>query len=126
MARRVWTCQRVSGGVKCKTVNPRTRKLCLSCGKARPATKVVAHKVILGEMPYEKWVEKYGEQCGICGRKPTARRRLDRDHDHATGKDRGLLCARCNRALPSWITSEWLLAAIAYLRRTLPTRESDE
>lgn len=126
MAERTWTCQRISRGVKCGTKNPRRKKLCARCGKARPARKVVGHKAILGEMPYEEWVELFGERCGICGRAPTARRRLDRDHDHKSGEARGLLCARCNRALPSWVTVEWLRKAIIYLCRTIPTKESDE
>jgi hypothetical protein len=126
MTPRVWTCQRVSGGVKCSTVNPRIKKLCTGCGKPRPATKVASHKLVLGEMSYDKWVELFGEKCGICGRSPSARRRLDRDHDHKSGNARGLLCARCNRALPSWVTVEWLLAAAAYLRKTLPAKESSE
>jgi hypothetical protein len=58
-----------------------------------------------------------GDFCAICKRKPSSRRRLDRDHCHATGKPRGLLCARCNRALPSWMTAPWLYAAAAYLER---------
>jgi hypothetical protein len=69
------------------------------------------------ELPYEHYLELAGaELCGICGRGPQ-RRRLDRDHDHKTGKPRGLLCHRCNRALPSWVTVEWLEAAAVYLRR---------
>ena len=59
----------------------------------------------------------FGERCGICGKGPSATRRLDRDHDHKTGQPRGLLDHRCNRALPSWATPEWLEAAAAYLRR---------
>lgn len=55
-----------------------------------------------------------GDHCAICG-KPPMSRRLDRDHDHKTGKPRGLLCHRCNRHLPSWITAEWLRAAADYL-----------
>ena len=59
-----------------------------------------------------------GDRCAICLRErgPSARR-LDRDHDHRTGTPRGLLCHRCNRTLPAWITSEWLRAAAAYLDR---------
>lgn len=73
------------------------------------------HKQIL-EVPYETWVEAYGEQCGICGAE-RKRRRLDRDHDHATGEARGLLCVRCNRALPRWMDAGWLRLAADYLAR---------
>jgi hypothetical protein len=67
-------------------------------------------------MPYEQWVEQFGERCGICGKPPKPGRRLDRDHDHATGEPRGLLCGMpCNRALTSRMTAEWLRAAAAYL-----------
>jgi hypothetical protein len=65
--------------------------------------------------PYEWWAERFPEQCGICGREPSGKRRLDRDHDHRTGEPRGLLCHRCNRALPNWVTPEWLMAAHRYL-----------
>jgi hypothetical protein len=69
------------------------------------------------ETPYEEYVTlNGGEVCGVCERGPKSRR-LQRDHDHRTGKPRGLLCARCNRALPYWITRDWLLAAIVYLDR---------
>jgi hypothetical protein len=58
------------------------------------------------------------EVCQICGRPPSRNRRLDRDHDHKTGVPRGLLCVKCNRALPDWCSPEWLEAAADYLRRT--------
>lgn len=66
---------------------------------------------------YEGWVAIFGETCGICGRRPSKTRRLDRDHDHKTGAKRGLLCARCNRALPGHIDITWLEKALNYLRR---------
>jgi Recombination endonuclease VII len=60
-------------------------------------------------------VAAFGGACMICGNTP--KRGLDQDHDHRTGKTRGWLCHRCNRALPSWVTSEWLERAAAYLNR---------
>ena len=69
------------------------------------------------EVPYEDYVAlNGGEYCGICGIGPRSKR-LDRDHDHKTGKPRGLLCHRCNRALPAWVSQDWLRAAASYLDR---------
>jgi hypothetical protein len=111
MARkRTWTCR------KCKTKWPGTRQLC-TCGTRRPPRRVPKHQLVLELMPYEEWVEKYGERCGVCGRPPSANRRLDRDHDHQTGDDRGLLCPRCNQALPNWVSVTWLIKAMKYLWR---------
>jgi hypothetical protein len=120
MARRTgWTCQRQSAGVKCGTRNlPRTRK-CSACGKPRPARRRPEHMAAL-DLTYEQYIElNGGEHCGVCGRERGSRR-LDRDHDHGLGVPRGLLCARCNRALPSWITPQWLRLATYYLEKERP------
>ena len=106
---RVWTCR------KCGTRNRRVQQLC-SCGTRRPKPRVPAHRQVLDTMPYEEWVERFGERCGICGREPSGRR-LDRDHCHRTGEPRGLLCHRCNRALPSWVDADWLELAWTYVTR---------
>jgi hypothetical protein len=66
---------------------------------------------------YARMLEAQGGGCAICGARPKTRR-LHVDHDHATGKVRGLLCHRCNRALPTWVTVEWLRKAAAYLYMT--------
>lgn len=45
------------------------------------------------------WDEQKG-RCKICGRHESELiKRLSMDHDHKTGKARGLLCDRCNRIL---------------------------
>lgn len=122
---RVWRCRRVKAGVKCGTLNLRIKQCCTTCGGPRPKARKPAHTIAL-DMPYEFWVEAYGEVCGICGRTPTARRRLDRDHWHngpTAGKPRGLLCARCNRAIPNWIDAQWLHNAARYLERASGTSE---
>ncbi len=112
---RYWTCQRVSKKKKCGTKNPARNKKCLTCGKTKPVKRRPAHMAAL-DIPYEQYVKlNGGDFCYICGRKPSLYRRLDRDHDHITGKPRGLLCFRCNRHLPVWITSKWLRKAAEYL-----------
>ena len=104
-----WTCR------SCGASWPRTKQRC-DCGKGRrPTRRRPAHARVLDEMPYEDWVALYGEVCGICGRPPGPRRRLDRDHDHRTGAARGLLCHLCNRSLPARVDARWLRRAAAYL-----------
>ena len=65
---------------------------------------------------YDRLLAAQGGVCAICGAAPKTRR-LDTDHDHKTGTVRGLLCHRCNRALPNWVTRKWLLDAAVYLRQ---------
>lgn len=43
---------------------------------------------------YNKMLEKQNGVCAICGKKP--KERLAVDHNHITGKVRGLLCIKCN------------------------------
>jgi len=50
---------------------------------------------------YDALLSSQGGRCAICGNKPV-KRRLAVDHDHITGRVRGLLCMRCNRALGMW------------------------
>lgn len=65
---------------------------------------------------YEKLVAKHDGNCAICNNPPTSYFKLYIDHDHATGKVRGLLCSQCNSLLgmaKENITT--LQAAISYL-----------
>lgn len=69
----------------------------------------------------------FGEDCNICGAKRLpGQRRLARDHDHKTGQARGILCIRCNRAIPNWMTSDWLRLAADYLDRAEAVNNSIE
>ena len=70
----------------------------------------------LSDADYEALLTAQGGGCAICGNPPKTRR-LDTDHDHKTGAVRGLLCHRCNRALPTWVTTLWLRCAIDYIAR---------
>lgn len=48
---------------------------------------------------YEAMEKSQNYSCKICGGKQTDGRGLAVDHCHSTGKIRGLLCSKCNRAL---------------------------
>jgi len=64
---------------------------------------------------YTALLEAQGGHCALCPNVPKTRR-LHVDHDHKTGEIRGLLCYRCNRALPHYVTAEWLERAREYVR----------
>lgn len=55
-------------------------------------------------------------RCGICGTTDWGRKRPFVDHDHTTGRLRGLLCCRCNFGVGSFKDNPDILrAAIQYL-----------
>lgn len=62
--------------------------------------------------------------CAIC-RRPPRKRRLHIDHDHATGRVRGLLCYRCNRLLVlAGVTADVLRSAARYVESGGVVRDS--
>lgn len=71
---------------------------------------------------YGLTVEQFNEMakngCQICGAGPTTKKRLHVDHDHVTGKVRGVLCDPCNRGLGCFRDDTGkLFKALLYLRR---------
>lgn len=48
---------------------------------------------------YARMLEEQNRKCAICHHHSPKEKRLAVDHCHDTGKVRGLLCDRCNRAL---------------------------
>jgi|SRR3972149_5086974 len=64
---------------------------------------------------YADLLQSQGGVCAVCGN-DDPRFRLSVDHDHATGRVRGLLCNTCNRAMGLFgDDSVRLRRAIAYL-----------
>lgn len=66
---------------------------------------------------------RFGNVCGICG--VSTGRRLDIDHNHTTGKVRGVLCYPCNLGIGAFNDSvEVLSSALRYLeaRNLEPTQ----
>lgn len=72
---------------------------------------------------YEQMDKMQNNLCAICHQPETAReslrgtlKRLCVDHDHVTGKVRGLLCGHCNRALGNFKDDIQVVKnAVAYL-----------
>jgi hypothetical protein len=83
-------------------------------------TKVSRYKITLEE--YRSLCGAQNDLCAICSRPETRKingrvTALSVDHDHATGKVRGLLCHGCNVGLGGFRDQpELLVKAINYLR----------
>lgn len=77
------------------------------------------YKFKIGQKDYEL-IKNRSEHCEICGKKEMiGGRKLTIDHDHNTGKVRGLLCMRCNLGMGSFFDDPLLLEKAAhYLRNT--------
>ena len=71
---------------------------------------------------YDALLRKQGGLCAVCGEPPKKAGRahwsgkLCVDHDHATGRVRGLLCNSCNLAIGYIQSPETLERAAQYLR----------
>jgi hypothetical protein len=55
------------------------------------------HLYKITEDDYTAFLQRQDYRCAICETEPTTR--LQIDHDHQTGRVRGLLCQTCNRGL---------------------------
>ncbi|QXO14575.1 HNH endonuclease [Arthrobacter phage Kaylissa] len=67
---------------------------------------------------YARLLAEQGGTCSICHQPPSGHR-LCVDHDHTSGKVRGLLCHNCNRAIGLLGDDpERVASAAAYLERT--------
>lgn len=75
---------------------------------------------LLAPGEYERLLAAQDGHCALCPATGKTRR-LHVDHDHKTGQVRGLLCYKCNNALPYWVTAAWLYGALVYLAKTEAT-----
>lgn len=65
---------------------------------------------------YDRMLEGQDSRCAICRREPGPHRQFSVDHDHSTGRIRGILCHVCNTAIGLLGDSRCLaLAAADYL-----------
>ena len=79
-------------------------------------------KVGCDERLYQELYDLQEGKCAICKKdhshksKNGVKAKLAVDHNHATGKIRGLLCGSCNRGL-GYIGEENLAIALAYCQK---------
>lgn len=81
--------------------------------KARERRTYLKRKFGLTPDEYSAKLEWQGGVCLICQRPPADGQFLDIDHDHRTGRPRGLLCRNCNQGLGQFREDPFLLAAAA-------------
>ena len=116
-------------------------KICKSCGRLLKDSEFTSKQSIckyckrqyflwktykITEEQYTNMWKKQKGKCAICG-KDLKEHYLDVDHDHETGKVRGLLCRYCNWHLDK-ITSvikESSQALLEYLERAMNEQNSN-
>lgn len=101
--------------LECGTEIARARKRCIPCGEAFQIRKDRARLYGLTHSQVTALYAEHNRGCAACGDKAV---RLNIDHDHLSGKVRGLLCTGCNLALGHVKeNTERLQALISYLNR---------
>lgn len=95
------------------------QKRCTQCAPDKTARKRLREHG-LTEFEYQRILIEQGHRCAICRAKPLYK--LVVDHDHKSGRIRGLLCHRCNGSL--WFVEENLKSALVYLSRQVSYGES--
>ncbi len=96
-------------------------KNCRRCQASAPVKEQsryfgLKHRHGISKADYETLLAKQEGACGICHKPPPENQYLHVDHDHKTGRIRGLLCKSCNMGLGILGDDALLLhSAIRYL-----------
>jgi len=102
---------------------------CRECNKTKATTRYKRfkseHRNAKLKLDYNITLDEYNEMlikqnngCAICGKKMNGKRNMCVDHDHVTGRVRGLLCSHCNWGLGHFKDNIDLLEnAIKYLKK---------
>ncbi len=91
---------------------------CKSCKRTHARnSRLKTEYQIEGDSGYNALMEQQNGGCRICGKRPNPKHRAFHvDHDHVTGKVRGILCKTCNTALGMLGDSvAGLMRAVEYL-----------
>ena len=124
----------LEGYYSCPTMKSGYRSSCIECSKeSSKRFKKSPEQIKAGHLKHdygltvEEYAKMYKEQdglCAICGKPETVRNHshvisaLAVDHNHETGRVRGLLCSNCNKGIGNLKEDETiLLNAIEYLKK---------
>lgn len=67
---------------------------------------------------YEAKLLLQNNRCALCGKhKKNFTRRMHQDHNHASGRNRGIVCYFCNRRRIGRLTLEWARKIVQYLEK---------
>ena len=96
-------------------------------GKLRQRAGHLMRKFGMTIEQYDAMLQEQGGGCFICSRPPREDISLHVDHDHATGKVRGILCFCCNNALADFGEDpDRLRKAAGYLSRHADPEEIEQ
>lgn len=95
---------------KCKSCNtskwveafPKDGTTCKPCLNKRNKESHLKRTFGLTMQDYLDMLKQQGGVCAICGKLPKAGKRFAVDHDHRSGRIRGLLCYLCNYGIGMW------------------------
>lgn len=103
------------------------KRLCRSCFKVPGKVGILCEKCYRIKLKFgvnpkgiHRLAIEQGFKCRICKVEQSDNRSLAIDHDHESGKIRGLLCTSCNMALGKFNNIVLLQAAIDYLQAKNP------
>lgn len=104
----------------CQSVVPRfytSGSRCSACASEAGHSAMIERTYDLTAVQYSALLELQDGRCAICRARPRSQR-LSVDHDHRTGRVRGLLCSRCNHDLlgAAHDSLDLLDASVFYLR----------
>lgn len=98
-----------------KTARTGRQRVCRSCFLASVRSNFYRRTYGISVAEYDAMLAHQKGVCFFCGGVDSSGRRLAVDHDHVTGRVRGLLCTKCNHAVARFDGVELVQKLIDYL-----------
>lgn len=94
----------------------RKNRINLSRSKRLAHWRAAGVEPSFSQYDYDQLFLKQNGVCAICSTPPTPKRALSLDHEHLTGRVRGLLCGKCNLGIGYFKTLKLMEYAIKYMK----------